>query len=239
MAALGIGQVLGGLHHRASDLHRALWPHPPLPASASRALGGPLPPPDGPPRFGTHRQRRHLFCRRRDGRTLSVCQQNPGSEPEPTKGNGVPNALYRCSVPFDPLYPCGKQRLVLPSEGVSLLRSRPDRSSPTGGDDTRRGSTRTFGSAPRRTVPSISGWGPKGSARGGAVLFPGECRPVPATLPHRHHPGRAGVRLLPLRRESRGTVLALAYHSSPWDDTGYRIYLKGTRSTWPTSERAS
>ena len=25
----------------------------------------------------------------------------------------------------------------------------------------------------------------------------------------------------------QGTVLALAYHSSPWDDTGYRIYLQG------------
>lgn len=98
---------------------------------------------------------------------------------------------------------------------------------PTGSDDTRREQYQDLRISTTQDSPFYLWVGSKGVGCGEARFSSQENAALsPPLSPIVTTPDGQVFDFSPQEGE-QGTVLALAYHSSPWDDTGYRIYLQG------------
>lgn len=98
---------------------------------------------------------------------------------------------------------------------------------PTGSDDTRREQYQDLRISTTQDSPFYLWVGSKGVGCGEARFSSQENTALsPPLSPIVTTPDGQVFDFSPQEGE-QGTVLALAYHSSPWDDTGYRIYLQG------------
>lgn len=98
---------------------------------------------------------------------------------------------------------------------------------PTGSDDTRREQYQDLRISTTQNSPFYLWVGSKGVGCGEARFSSQENAALsPPLSPIVTTPDGQVFDFSPQEGE-QGTVLALAYHSSPWDDTGYRIYLQG------------
>ena len=98
---------------------------------------------------------------------------------------------------------------------------------PTGSDDTRREQYQDLRISTTQDSPFYLWVGSKGVGCGEARFSSQENAPLsPPLSPIVTTPDGQVFDFSP-QEGKQGTVLALAYHSSPWDDTGYRIYLQG------------
>ena len=98
---------------------------------------------------------------------------------------------------------------------------------PTGSDDTRREQYQDLRISTTQDSPFYLWVGSKGVGCGEARFSSQENAALsPPLSPIVTTPDGQVFDFSP-QEGKQGTVLALAYHSSPWDDTGYRIYLQG------------